>query len=63
MKIRCSQLKLLMTAPRLKSEVLSETAKTLIKDLVKESVFGVRKMITSKAIETFQVFEMAKAHI
>ena len=46
MKIRCSQLKLLMTAPRLKSEVLSETAKTLIKDLVKESVFGVRKMIT-----------------
>ena len=38
MKIRCSRLKLLMTAPRLKSEVLSETAKTLIKDLVKESV-------------------------
>ena len=35
-----------MTAPRLKSEVLSETTKTLIKDLVKESVFGVRKMIT-----------------
>lgn len=51
MLIRCSQLKLLMTSPRLKSEALSETAKTLIKDLVKESVFGVRKKITSKAIE------------
>jgi len=52
MLIRCSSLKLLMTQPKSKkNSELSETAKSLIKDLAKESVFGVRKNITSKAME------------
>ena len=52
MLIRCSSLKLLMTQPKSKkNSELSETAKSLIKDLAKEAVFGVRKNITSKAME------------
>jgi len=40
--IRCSQLGQIMTNPRLKSETLSETAKAVIEDLVKESIFDVQ---------------------
>jgi len=50
MLIRCSSLKLLMTKPK-SGTGLSETAKSLVKDLAKEAVFGVRKKITSKPIE------------
>lgn len=51
MLIRCSQLAALMTKPRNKSEVLSETAKTMIRDIVREQYFGSRKELTGKALE------------
>jgi len=52
MLIRCSSLKLLMTPPKSKkNSELSETAKSLIKDLAKENVFGVRKNIASKPMQ------------
>lgn len=52
MLIRCSSLKLLMTQPKSKkNNELSETAKSLVKDMAKEAIFGVRKNITSKAME------------
>lgn len=51
LKIRCSQLGLLMTNPKSKTDSLSETAKTMIKDIARESYFGVRKNISSKAME------------
>lgn len=50
LKIRCSQLGLLMTKAK-SGAGLSETAKTMIKDIVREEYFGVRKTITSKAME------------
>lgn len=51
MLIRCSQLGLLMTTAKSKAEPLSETAKSMIKDIVREEFFGVRKNISSKAME------------
>lgn len=52
MLIRCSSLKLLMTQPKSKkNNELSETAKSLVKDMAKEAIFGVRKKITSKPME------------
>lgn len=49
--VRCSSLKKLMTNPRSKSELLSETTKTWIKELVKEEFYGYHSEISSKAIE------------
>ena len=43
MKIRCSALGRLMTAPRNKSEVLSKTAQSYIQELVLEEKFGIKK--------------------
>lgn len=48
MKIRCSQLGRIMTAPRSKSEVLSQTAKTYIEELAKEHLFGIKKVFKSR---------------
>jgi hypothetical protein len=48
MKIRCSQLGRIMTAPRSKSEVLSQTAKTYVEELAKEHLFGIKKMFKSR---------------
>lgn len=45
---RCSQLGSLMTAPRSKSEVLSETAKTLVQDMFKEQELGIYKEFSSR---------------
>ena len=45
---RCSQLGSLMTAPRSKSEVLSETAKTLVQDMFKEKELGIYKEFSSR---------------
>ena len=45
---RCSSLGKIMTEPRNKSEVLSETAKTYIKDLFKERELGVYKDFSSR---------------
>lgn len=52
MLIRCSELSQLMTQPKSKkNNELSVTAMSLIKNKVKESILGVRKKITSKAME------------
>ena len=50
-KFRCSALGKLMVNPRSKSETLSETTKTYLKQLHKEEVFGKKKEITSKHME------------
>ena len=48
MIVRCSSLGKLMTEPRSKSEVLSETAKSYIEDLFNELEFGYRKEFSSR---------------
>ena len=48
MKIRSSALGKIMTNPRKKTEVLSATCKTYIKELVKEDLFGYKSTIDSK---------------
>jgi len=48
MKIRCSSLGKIMTSPKSKGEVLSQTAKTYLKELVLEEKFGIRKDFSSK---------------
>ena len=48
MKIRSSALGKIMTNPRKKSETLSATCKTYIKELVKEDLFGYKTTIDSK---------------
>jgi len=48
MKIRCSSLGKLMTSPKSKVEVLSQTAKTYLKELALEEKFGIRKEFSSR---------------
>ena len=48
MKIRCSSLGKLMTSPKSKGEVLSQTAKTYLKELAIEEKFGIRKDFSSR---------------
>ena len=48
MKIRCSAIGKIMTAPRSKSEVLSQTAKSYIEELAKEHLFGIKKVFKSR---------------
>jgi hypothetical protein len=48
MKIRCSSLGKLMTSPKSKGEVLSQTAKTYLKELALEKKFGIRKEFSSR---------------
>lgn len=47
-QIRCSGLGKIMTSPRSKGEVLSETAKSFIEDLFREREFGIYKDISSR---------------
>lgn len=49
--IRAHQIGDLMTAPRNKSEVLSETAKAMIRMNAKQEVFGFKNQIVSKYID------------
>lgn len=51
LKIRASQLGLIMTEPKSKSEALSVGAKTYIKKLAKEFVYGYDEVITSKYMD------------
>ena len=52
MKFRCSSLGKLMTEPRSKSEgVLSVGAKTYIRELAAQEIFGVDFVVSSKAME------------
>lgn len=48
MKIRCSSLGKIMTQSRNKGEVLSQTAKTYIEELVKENELGIKKEFSSR---------------
>ena len=48
MKVRCSQLGKIMTKPRLKSEVLSQTTKTYIQELVLQEKYGIYKEFWSR---------------
>jgi len=48
MKIRCSSLGKLMTSPKSKTEILSQTAKTYLKELAIEEKFGIRKEFSSR---------------
>lgn len=48
MKIRCSSLGKIMTSPKSKAEVLSQTAKTYLKELALEDKFGIRKEFSSR---------------
>lgn len=47
-QFRCSGLGKLMTSPRSKGEVLSETAKTFIEDVFREKEYGIYKNISSR---------------
>jgi hypothetical protein len=47
-QFRCSGLGKLMTSPRSKGEVLSETAKTFIEDVFREKEYGIYKDISSR---------------
>jgi len=47
-QFRCSGLGKLMTSPRSKGEVLSETAKTFIEDIFREKEYGIYKDISSR---------------
>lgn len=51
MLVRCSQLSALMTNPKAKGASLSEAAKTMIREIVREQYFGVRKELTGKQLE------------
>jgi uncharacterized protein YfiM (DUF2279 family) len=48
MKIRCSAIGKILTSPRTKGEVLSETAKTYIQDYFKEKELGIAKEFWSR---------------
>lgn len=50
-RFRCSAVGRLMGEPRAKSEVLSATAKTFIRELAAESIFGVDFQVSSKQME------------
>jgi hypothetical protein len=48
LKIRCSAIGKIMATPRSKSELLSQTAKTYIHELVLEHKYGIRKEFSSR---------------
>lgn len=56
-RCRASASGLLMTNPRNKTELLSETTKSYIHDWLKESIYGQRKEINSKYIDKGLEFE------
>ena len=51
MRFRCSSIGKLMTEPKSKSEVLSVGAKTYIRELAAQEIFGVDFVVSSKAME------------
>lgn len=48
--VRCSELYKLMTKPRSKSEEISATTKTWLKEKVKEKIYGYKKQLDTPAI-------------
>lgn len=57
MKIRCSAIGKIMTNPRSKGEVLSQTTKSYIKELVLEHKYGIRKEINSRYLDKGNMVE------
>ena len=57
MKIRASQLGKIMTSPRSKGEVLSQTAKTYLQELALENKYGIRKEINSRYLDKGNLVE------
>ncbi len=57
MKVRCSSIGKIMTSPRLKGEVLSQTTKSYIKELVLEHKYGIRKEINSRYLDKGNMVE------
>lgn len=58
MIFRCSSLAKLMTNPRTKSESLSETAKSYIKQLAKENFYGYTSKVETKQMRKGTEYEM-----
>lgn len=56
-KIRASASGKLMTEPRSKSETLSETTKTYVKEWLTEKIYGIRKEIKSKYLDKGNILE------
>lgn len=56
-KIRCSAIGRIMTSPRSKGEVLSQTTKSYIKELVLEHKYGIRKEINSRYLDKGNMVE------
>ena len=48
MKIRCSAIGKIMTSPKTKGELLSQTTKTYLQELAIEEVYGIRKEFSSR---------------
>jgi len=48
MKIRCSSIGKIMTSPKTKGELLSQTTKTYLQELAIEEVYGIRKEFSSR---------------
>lgn len=57
LKIRCSAIGRIMTNPRSKGEVLSQTTKSYIKELVLEHKYGIRKEINSRYLDKGNIVE------
>ena len=57
MKIRCSSIGKIMTSSRSKGEVLSQTTKSYIKELVLEHKYGIRKEINSRYLDKGNMVE------
>ena len=56
-KVRCSAIGKIMTTPRSKGEVLSQTTKSYIKELVLEHKYGIRKEINSRYLDKGNMVE------
>jgi hypothetical protein len=48
MKIRCSAIGKIMTSPKSKGELLSQTTKTYLQELAVEEIYGIRKEFSSR---------------
>lgn len=57
MIVRCSAIGKIMTSPRSKGEVLSQTTKSYIKELVLEHKYGIRKEINSRYLDKGNMVE------
>ncbi len=57
LKIRASSLGLIMTPPKIKSEILSQGAKTFLKKQAKESLFGFYEVLDGKYLEKGRIVE------